>query len=622
MEYSNSNSESWNLKDLGAALDNSNQNGRWFIRLPKFQRSLVWSDKQKIQLIDSLYRGFPIGTLLTYQTDEKVDRRIVLEAVDGLQRMSTIDEYLKSPLKFTPVELLFERAFIEKVATALNLGVSEQEIAATMNKFESWLRATKIMKPNAGWNFEKFKKSLAKDDEQEENLEQLSEDFYDALTHAQEIVLQVNTSKIPVITYTGAISNIPTIFERINNQGTQLSKYEIYAATWINAQTTISNPEIRTAIREKYEVLTNSGYEISGYDPSVEIQPDDFNLFEYLFGLGKVMSKKFPLLFSNSGNSDEVNPIAFVLFAVLLQLKVAEMDKLASKMPRNNSAIIDPTAIEAAILRACNKVSTALAPFLSLRLNSSPNTTFIPHSQNQILSLVVEYLLNSSDLETWKEIQSTKADSIAGNIAQHYIYDIIRNSWRGSGDSRLSALAWDEDSAPATYYANSISKQNMSEAIRSWHDELLMGRQKERARVAPTVKAVLLFVYADIVSFYENAAVDFELEHIYPVSYLAGRISSLNDEGWPISALGNLMILPKNLNRIKGKNLLGDFLPNLQAPDSLSPEQEETLQKHLLSPEWRSITAQNQIARQDYLIFCNNRVSSMIEQIASVLHLT
>ena len=42
------------------------------IKLPKFQRPFVWSKKDVLRLLDSIYRGYPIGSILLWLTKEKL----------------------------------------------------------------------------------------------------------------------------------------------------------------------------------------------------------------------------------------------------------------------------------------------------------------------------------------------------------------------------------------------------------------------------------------------------------------------------------------------------------------------------------------------------------------------
>ena len=55
--------ESQNLREL---LDNAAQNGS-NVLIPDLQRSYVWQPHQVILLVDSIIRGWPFGTLLTWK---------------------------------------------------------------------------------------------------------------------------------------------------------------------------------------------------------------------------------------------------------------------------------------------------------------------------------------------------------------------------------------------------------------------------------------------------------------------------------------------------------------------------------------------------------------------------
>ena len=42
------------------------------IKLPKFQRPFVWKRKEVVKLLDSIYKGYPIGSILLWYTSEKL----------------------------------------------------------------------------------------------------------------------------------------------------------------------------------------------------------------------------------------------------------------------------------------------------------------------------------------------------------------------------------------------------------------------------------------------------------------------------------------------------------------------------------------------------------------------
>jgi hypothetical protein len=92
---------SFSIEDLLAEI----QSGR--IRIPRFQRGFNWDDQDRVALFDSIYRGFPIGTLLLLKHPAEATRvefgRFAVDAerrtdalwvVDGQQRITTLAEVL------------------------------------------------------------------------------------------------------------------------------------------------------------------------------------------------------------------------------------------------------------------------------------------------------------------------------------------------------------------------------------------------------------------------------------------------------------------------------------------------------------------------------------------------
>ncbi|WP_437876063.1 DUF262 domain-containing protein [Sorangium sp. So ce513] len=80
------------------------------IRIPRFQRGLKWEDSDRLDFFDSIYRGYPVGTLLFWQRQAPAARlslgKLNLDAparsdalwvVDGQQRITTLAEALLVP---------------------------------------------------------------------------------------------------------------------------------------------------------------------------------------------------------------------------------------------------------------------------------------------------------------------------------------------------------------------------------------------------------------------------------------------------------------------------------------------------------------------------------------------
>ena len=73
------------------------------LRLPEIQRHFVWRSTRVRDLLDSLYRGYPSGSILMWETDEPIptrDSAVAQETnafvgrkllLDGQQRLTVLD---------------------------------------------------------------------------------------------------------------------------------------------------------------------------------------------------------------------------------------------------------------------------------------------------------------------------------------------------------------------------------------------------------------------------------------------------------------------------------------------------------------------------------------------------
>src|SRR5688572_13018024 len=103
------------------------------LRLPEMQRRYVWRSTRVRDLMDSLYRGYPSGAILLWETDESVplqdfaisqqrnpykSTRLLL---DGQQRLTSLSavirgEHVKVRGRRRPIELLFNLEHPEELA--------------------------------------------------------------------------------------------------------------------------------------------------------------------------------------------------------------------------------------------------------------------------------------------------------------------------------------------------------------------------------------------------------------------------------------------------------------------------------------------------------------------------
>jgi hypothetical protein len=128
------------------------------LRVPKFQRSFVWDASDVRRLFDSIYRGFPIGTLLLWRQDAKAEpvsfggvefdaptNIDALMVVDGQQRITALVAALTSGPRQVDdrFEVFFDIA--KRRFVGLNRGVAPPRSIPVRETLESrnllaWLR--------------------------------------------------------------------------------------------------------------------------------------------------------------------------------------------------------------------------------------------------------------------------------------------------------------------------------------------------------------------------------------------------------------------------------------------------------------------------------------------------
>lgn len=129
---------------------------------PKFQRRLVWSDKAKSYLLDTILRGLPTPLVFVRQIIDISTRKTAREVIDGQQRLRAILDFLKDGFKVSKIHnedyggLYFselpsnvQKDFLEyTINTNVVLSPQDEEIlgifarlntyTVTLNKQELW----------------------------------------------------------------------------------------------------------------------------------------------------------------------------------------------------------------------------------------------------------------------------------------------------------------------------------------------------------------------------------------------------------------------------------------------------------------------------------------------------
>ena len=625
--------EKVDLRELKAAHEKGD--GKFRLTIPRYQRGIVWTEKQKEALLESISFGYPVGSLLAFQTGEKNERGsapLVWQLVDGLQRASTLIEYMDNPFTIAGISSFIKEEDVRDFSKQIYESPSHEQIEVLESLIESWLKAVKRPESEAGFSNVKlltYLRAALNDSEiinDDSKALELAE-FLGAgiLQKIKDKVDLIGTSQLPIIVYTGSEENVPEIFERINSQGIKLSKYETFAATWSGFGATIKNSEIKEAVSAKYAELTKAGYTVSGIE-ELQDGDDNYNLFEYLFGLGKILSERHRYLFPESNEPDELVSSAFVIATIAYELKTSQMSKLAPKLKGiNNGGVIDLSAFESALFTSCEDVEKKLMKYMSIGLNSaSDSKRFLPHSENQIYSLIIRYMIEKFDIEhNWSLRTNSESAKLLSNIPLYYLLDVLNGEWAGSGDTRLWNVVWqlDDDSkvTRSPYYLTVPTKQAWEDALNNWHNKELNKLQFKRTSISPDSKMVMKYLYSEIVKVADDAVLTFHIEHLWSVKSLTDLIqTSASKEGWPISAIGNLSILTNSVNSKKLDKMLGDY-KLIASEEDVSDAQWIRIQEWLIHPQVEELRHRSDLTKQEFIEFCTARFEVIKQKLLSQL---
>ena len=68
--------------------------------IPDFQRGLVWTEDQNLRLIDSIFRGIPIGTYAVNFSTDQLPPKLTNILLDGQQRLNALSMYWNDELSY------------------------------------------------------------------------------------------------------------------------------------------------------------------------------------------------------------------------------------------------------------------------------------------------------------------------------------------------------------------------------------------------------------------------------------------------------------------------------------------------------------------------------------------
>ncbi len=228
------------------------------VALPKFQRGYVWNRAQVRKLMRSLYLGYPVGSLLMWETQtEKAEVKgdgslasgTVRLLLDGQQRVTSLYGIIRGkPPDFFDGN---EKAFLNLY---FNLDDEEFEFygPVKMRDDPRWISVTELMQSGAG-NFISKIMGIPTISENGHQLE--------AYINRLNAIGNIREREFHIEEVSGAdkeMDDIVDIFNEVNSGGTKLSKGDLALAKICG-----SWPEAREAMQARLRKWGNAGYYFS-----------------------------------------------------------------------------------------------------------------------------------------------------------------------------------------------------------------------------------------------------------------------------------------------------------------------------------------------------------------------
>lgn len=528
------------------------------ISIPKFQRGLVWGSLKKREFIRSLKDGLPIGVLLLSKDKDNDGKYLV---IDGLQRFTTMLEYSRNYFSYIDSEEITDSDVISVIISsddAKTLYDAHQE----QNKAVVRDKVRKIIVENIQTGQNKNLNQISMMAAQQlckEVAEIPDKDIMNVLSSVYVIVDKFSSSakiddiEIPLIIFNGKDDELATVFQKLNQEGVKLSKYDVFAATWLDHTVNVKGADdfIRQ-ITKKYDASQEeSGLEISNYDSDEMIKTGELTAFEYAFALGKELIDKCPILFNAKKDDSKVESIGFLILAELFGLSYQGMSNLASEMVCYKS--LDFIKLKDAIVESARTVQNVLSDFIiAPTAPTKKKTSLTCHSELQLASYIVvlfklKYNISKTNGLENNNSKAKEIKEVKNYLYKHYLYDILRGYWSGSGDTKLEEIIAD----PSTCrYVKDVNKDSFEQVISEWLSSL--NQKTSLNTVSAETKLFLNYLLRLSVSSMEVNKTEYDIEHCVPKKIIKEYFINKNI-AVPMSAACNLVYIPKSENRGKGE---------------------------------------------------------------------
>lgn len=590
------------------------------IDIPKFQRGLVWGKEKKREFIKTLKSGLPIGVLLLSPRKDKKDKYLI---IDGLQRFTTMKEYSEDYFSYIDSSEITDSDLMTIILAS----------GSAREAFDSYTDTAKQKTREEMRDIVKDKISSG----QGKNLFEISKDAADDLckriailppedkTAIQGAVFniaekifkqaQIDDITIPIIVFNGKQDELADVFQKLNQEGVKLSKYDVFAATWINHTVVVKNdPKFIEYIIAKYEAAEKeSNLDIAGYDADDMKQTGELTVFEYAFAVGKALMDECKTLFPKVDEA-KIDSVGFLILAELMGLTYQKMGKLAETI--DTYTTLDFKELKDKILEAGKFVETALGFYIESPSDKGKKKTSLAyHSELQVASYIIVVFKLKYELTPENGLVQQNHKKELSNVKEflfkHYLYDILRGYWAGSGDSKLDEIVAD----PLTCrYVRDVEKDGFENAVSTWLSDA--NKKAPLKNVSADTKLFLNYLLRKRVPSLNNCSYD--IEHCVPKDVIKNYYTKKGIVV-PMSSVCNLTYIPEKDNRSKGE--LTYYQRQDKDPGTFTLNQAQ-LDTYLYPQrsELRFVESVSTLTEDEYFRFLSDRKAVLLNAIMDALY--
>ncbi|MFM6981518.1 MAG: DUF262 domain-containing protein [Microbacteriaceae bacterium] len=598
--------------------------------LPRYQRQFVWGTNNRASLINSMKSDFPVGALIlrdTGLTKSLKDRHghvqdcTVYEIIDGLQRSTSLIYHQLHPLALVSKETVAgtaTRVGVDLSAVAQSLGsvlsenLDESNLASAIAKFARDSTRKQLFGESASsesdsdrywvdvfdkneYTSNKLYFSLAK---------QFNGDTPALVSHAAANKVtddidgllgkmldeeNLESKTIPVILWSGSAEQAAIIFERVNQGGVKLSKYQQLAASWASEFTDFKGGPITKAAAEA--LLPPEGSQLIQKDHKKD-QPLD--LYEALVGMSQVLVNRFPEIFptprksKDDGNVLERKPISYAAFniaSIICKTKLTDMRDLVVNASKKCDYIRDSNGdVSYQLLWDAIENSTKIVSASIPALKYATGSPTLAHSEASMVAIIARWaiLWLQTPVSSRRQISTLSKKIIPG----HYIADMIGGITDSHAtDAAAFSRVWDVETvgteqvmSPSDYYITQIPKENLERELDTYWIKQQDKKVDALNKAAPTIDAKQKMMLRLFASQSANwAAIEgsakYHVDHSIPFSRIKKWSQANKGAEYAGGSIANLAFLPEEMNLKKSKRTIDEWLAGKKTGLSISPEQ-------------------------------------------------